>query len=49
LHIRLWNSLGTVVVGTFDDQEVQLVITLPAGNKPLLVIPVGFPPERAEV
>jgi len=41
-------ELGTVVVGAFDDQEVQHVLDLPAEHEPLLVIPVGFPPERAE-
>jgi SagB-type dehydrogenase family enzyme len=41
-------KLGTVVVGAFDDQEMQRVLALPAEHEPLLVIPVGFPPERAE-
>ena len=36
-------KLGTVVVGAFDDQEVQRVLALPAEHEPLLVIPVGFP------
>jgi len=36
-------KLGTVVVGAFDDQEVQRVLDLPAEHEPLLVIPVGFP------
>ena len=41
-------KLGTVVVGAFDDQQVQRVLDLPAEHEPLLVIPVGFPPEWAE-
>jgi SagB-type dehydrogenase family enzyme len=41
-------KLGTVVVGAFDDQEVQRVLDLPAEHEPLLVIPVGFPLERTE-
>jgi nitroreductase len=37
-------KLGAVVVGAFDDQDVQNVLDLPAEHEPLLVIPVGFPP-----
>jgi SagB-type dehydrogenase family enzyme len=40
-------KLGTVVVGAFDDQEVQRVLDLPTEHEPLLVIPVGFPRDRA--
>ncbi len=41
-------KLGAVVVGAFDDQGVQRVLDLPTEHEPLLVIPVGFPPQRAE-
>ncbi len=41
-------ELGTVVVGAFDDHEVQRVLDLPVEHEPLLVISVGFPPERTE-
>jgi SagB-type dehydrogenase family enzyme len=36
-------SLGTVVVGAFDDDEVAAVLGLPEGQDPLYVMPVGYP------
>ena len=34
-------NLGTVVIGSFDDDEVRDVLALPAGEDPLLIMPVG--------
>jgi len=34
-------GLATVVIGAFDDQEVSRVLSLPAGEEPMLIIPVG--------
>lgn len=36
-------NLGTVVVGAFNDQEVQEILKLPEEQKPLYLIPVGHP------
>jgi len=36
-------GLGTVVVGAFRDEEVAEVLELPAGVKPLSLMPVGAP------
>lgn len=36
-------GLGTVVVGAFDDAALARVLSLPAGEAPLLVMPVGRP------
>ncbi len=34
-------GLGTVMVGAFDDKEVQKVLSLPADHEPLGLMPVG--------
>jgi SagB-type dehydrogenase family enzyme len=34
-------GLATVVIGAFDDQEVGRVLSLPAGEETMLIIPVG--------
>jgi len=36
-------GLGTVVVGAFEDVEVQKILRLPEDHKPLYIIPVGYP------
>jgi nitroreductase len=36
-------ELGGVVIGAFDDSEVERVLSLPAEQKPLYLIPVGHP------
>jgi SagB-type dehydrogenase family enzyme len=36
-------GLGGVVIGAFDDREVEGVLSLPAEQKPLYLIPVGHP------
>jgi SagB-type dehydrogenase family enzyme len=36
-------GLGGVVIGAFDDREVERVLSLPAEQKPLYLIPVGHP------
>lgn len=36
-------GLGTVIVGAFDDTEVQQVLKLPGDHAPLALMPVGYP------
>lgn len=36
-------GLGTVVLGAFDEEGVTRVLQLPLDNKPLYVMPVGYP------
>jgi SagB-type dehydrogenase family enzyme len=36
-------GLGGVVIGAFNDSEVERVLSLPADQKPLYLIPVGHP------
>jgi SagB-type dehydrogenase family enzyme len=36
-------GLGTVTVGAFQDEELSQVLALPAGYRPLYVMPVGHP------
>jgi SagB-type dehydrogenase family enzyme len=36
-------GLGTVVVGSFDDQEIAGILQLPGNIAPLLLMPVGAP------
>ncbi|MDI6826751.1 MAG: SagB/ThcOx family dehydrogenase [Candidatus Aenigmarchaeota archaeon] len=36
-------NLGSVVVGAFNDQEVQNVLSIPEDHKPIYLIPVGYP------
>lgn len=36
-------KLGTVIVGAFDDVEVQQVLRLPTDHLPLALMPVGHP------
>ncbi len=44
LHLQaVADGLGTVVMGAFDDDEVQSVMNLKANERPLLILPVGWP------
>jgi SagB-type dehydrogenase family enzyme len=36
-------GLGMVVVGAFHDEQVQTLLRLPADQKPLYIIPIGYP------
>ena len=36
-------GLGAVVIGAFEDDEVQAVLSLPAEHRPVYLIPVGEP------
>ena len=36
-------GLGTVTVGAFQDEEVSRTLGLPAGHRPLYVMPIGHP------
>jgi len=40
-------GLGAVAVGAFDDDHVRNVVGLPAGELPLLLVPVGHPAPAA--
>jgi nitroreductase len=36
-------GLGGVLIGAFNDKEVERALSLPADQKPLYLIPVGHP------
>jgi nitroreductase len=36
-------SLGSTVVGAFDDEAVQRLLGLPVEEHPLAILPVGHP------
>lgn len=36
-------GLGTVVIGAFEDSQVQKVLKLPENQNPLYIVPVGYP------
>lgn len=36
-------KLGTVVIGAFNDKDVQKVLSLPNKHQPLYVMPIGYP------
>jgi SagB-type dehydrogenase family enzyme len=36
-------GLGTVVIGAFDDAAVARALQLPAGEQPLVLMPIGAP------
>lgn len=38
-------GLGAVPIGAFDDEAVAAALTLPSGEEPLYLIPVGHPAE----
>ena len=40
-------GLGTVPVGSFDDDAVSRVLALPSDHVPLYIFPVGHPPTEA--
>ena len=35
-------NLGTVVIGAFNDDEVQTVLSLPTTEDPMIIMPVGI-------
>jgi SagB-type dehydrogenase family enzyme len=44
LHLQaVADGLGTVVIGAFDDDEVHSVVNLKVNERPLLILPVGWP------
>jgi len=36
-------GLGGAVVGAFDDEQVQALLSMPGDERPLLILPVGHP------
>lgn len=36
-------GLGTCWVGSFNEEQVAKVLDLPAGHRPMVIIPVGYP------
>jgi nitroreductase len=37
--------LGTCWVGAFDEKEVSKILNLPKNERPIVIVPVGFPKE----
>ena len=42
-------GLGACAVGAFDEEAVREILKIPAGVRPVLVIPIGYPDEKPEV
>jgi nitroreductase len=38
-------GLGTCWVGAFDEERVSKILNLPKNEKPIVIVPVGFPDE----
>jgi nitroreductase len=38
-------GLGTCWVGAFDEKEVSEILNLPKNERPIVIVPVGFPKE----
>jgi nitroreductase len=38
-------GLGSVLVGAFDERQVALIVGAPPGQRPILMLPVGYPDE----
>jgi len=38
-------ELGTCWVGAFDEKEVSKILNLPKNERPIVIVPVGFPKE----
>jgi nitroreductase len=38
-------GLGTCWVGAFDEKEVSKILNLPKNERPIVIIPIGFPKE----
>jgi nitroreductase len=36
-------GLGTCWVGAFDEKEVSKILNLPKNERPILIVPIGFP------
>ncbi len=41
-------GLGGVTVGAFDEKEVAEILKLPKSQRPILIVPLGFPAESPE-
>jgi SagB-type dehydrogenase family enzyme len=41
-------GLGTVVVGSFEDEAVSQALDLPAQHRPLYIMPIGYPAVRGD-
>ena len=39
--------LGSCWVGAFDEEEVQKCLNLPSDHRPIIIMPIGYPKERA--
>jgi len=38
-------GLGTCWVGAFDEKEISKILNLPKNERPIVIVPVGFPKE----
>jgi len=43
IHLQVIElGLSTVVVGAFNDEQVQGILKLPPGEQPVCIMPVGY-------
>jgi len=42
-------GLGTVFIGSFNEEEVSKILRLPRNLHPIVIVPVGYPAENPEI
>ncbi len=41
--------MGTVFVGSFDEEKVSKILQIPKNLHPIAIVPVGYPAEEPEI
>lgn len=46
LLLAINEGLGTCWVGAFDEKKISQILNLPRNEKPIVIVPVGYPDEK---
>ena len=49
LLASLEHGLGTCWIGAFNEEQVNQILGIPSGRRPVALVPVGYPANKAEV